>query len=149
MENIEFVGKKNRHELNEYINYSKFGLVTSNLIDGCPRISTEILATGTPLLIRNLTRLLNYYKLKSIRIFDDSNLEKVFMKSFNKYEELRQKNLEYLKSEFNDAVVVVPPADEIRLGAARDAASRARSMCVVCVRAECGERYAALSHPGQ
>lgn len=101
VENIEFVGKKNRHELNEYLNHSKFGLVTSNLIDGCPRISTEILATGTPLLIRNLTRLLNYYKLKSIRIFDDSNLEKVFIKSFNKYEELRQKNLEYLKSEFN------------------------------------------------
>jgi hypothetical protein len=49
----------------------------------------------------------------------------------------------------DDAVVVVPPADEIRLGAARDAASRARSMCVVCVRAECGGRYAALSHPGQ
>lgn len=101
VENIEFVGKKNRHELNEYLNHSKFGLVTSNLVDGCPRISTEILATGTPLLIRNLTRLLNYYKLKSIRVFNDNDLEKVFMKSFQKYDELRQKNLEYLKSEFN------------------------------------------------
>jgi hypothetical protein len=101
VENIEFVGKKNRHELNEYLNHSKFGLVTSNLADGCPRISTEILATGCPLLIRDKTRLLNYYKLKSVRIFDDSNLEKVFMKSFQKYEDLRQKNLEYLKNEFN------------------------------------------------
>jgi hypothetical protein len=101
VENIEFAGKKNRHELNEYLNHSKFGLVTSNLTDGCPRISTEILATGCPLLIRDKTRLLNYYKLKSVRIFDDNNLETVFMKSFQKYEDLRQKNLEYLKSEFS------------------------------------------------
>lgn len=101
VDNIEFIGRKNRHELNECLNHSKFGLVTSNLNDGCPRISTEILATGCPLLIRDKTRLLNYYKLKSVRIFDDNNLETVFMKSFQKYDDLRQKNLEYLKNEFN------------------------------------------------
>ncbi len=99
--NIEFVNKVNRNEFNKLINQSKFGIVCSNELDGCVRVSTEVLATGTPLLIRDKARLLNYYKLDCTRIFSHENIEKVYIKSNNKYEELRQKNLKYLKNEFN------------------------------------------------
>ena len=62
VENIEFIGHTNRESLNVYLNQSKLGLVTSNLTDGCPRISTEILMSGTPLVISETTRLLSLYK---------------------------------------------------------------------------------------
>lgn len=59
--NIEFAGHVSRPDLNALLNYSKLGLVTSNLNDGCPRIITEILCAGIPLLVRDETRLLDYY----------------------------------------------------------------------------------------
>lgn len=62
VKNIEFVGSKSRQEINEIINSSKFGIVTSNSSDGCPRVCTEILCTGTPLIVRDNTRLLRSYK---------------------------------------------------------------------------------------
>lgn len=62
VDNIIFDGWKSRNVINEYLNKSKFGIVTSNKEDGCPRVSTEILGSGTPLLIRDQTRLLSHYK---------------------------------------------------------------------------------------
>lgn len=52
---------KHYHDMNEVINNGICGLLTSGKEDGCPRLSTEILSCGVPLLIRNKTRILNYY----------------------------------------------------------------------------------------
>jgi len=100
--NIEFLGHVDRSGVNKILNQSNFGSVTSNDRDGCPRISSEILSAGTPLLIRKQTRLLNYYRdLECVRTFSDDKLEKAYKKAKKKYEEMRQKNLEYLNSELN------------------------------------------------
>lgn len=100
--NIEFLDRLDRFGVNEVLNQSKFGVVTSNEVDGCPRISTEILASGTPLLIRKQTRLLKYYRsLDYVKTFTDSAFERVYKEADSKYEELRQKNLEGLKNELS------------------------------------------------
>ena len=75
VDNIEFKGWVDRPTANKILNQSKFGLVASTLQDGCPRVSTEILCSGTPLLIRNTTRLLPYYKEHGVVEFGDNNLE--------------------------------------------------------------------------
>jgi glycosyltransferase involved in cell wall biosynthesis len=62
IKNIEFVGLVDREKLNEILNRSFFGLNMSNQRDGCPRISTEILMSGTPLIIRETARLLPFFK---------------------------------------------------------------------------------------
>jgi len=102
VDNIDFTGHYDRFGVNKALNQSKFGLVTSNDVDGCPRISTEILATGTPLLIRDKTRLLRYYRdLDFVKTFSDNNLEKIYEEAKKNYEEMRQKNLNALESELN------------------------------------------------
>lgn len=63
--NIEFLGWKDRPEFNRILNQSKFGLCCSNKTDGCPRVITEIMASETPLLLRQSTRLLDYYRQSS------------------------------------------------------------------------------------
>jgi len=73
--NIEFKGWVDRPTANKILNQSKFGLMSSTLQDGCPRVSTEMLCSGTPLLIRNTTRLLPYYKKYGVVEFGDNNLE--------------------------------------------------------------------------
>lgn len=73
--NIKFIGQVDRPTLNEIINTSKFGIVTSNKKDGCPRIITEIMCAGVPLLIRKQTRLMNYYKHFGVMDFSDSGIE--------------------------------------------------------------------------
>lgn len=86
--NIKFKGMVDRVKLNKILNQSKFGLVTSNLNDGCPRISTEILISGTPLIIREHTRLLKYYKYKGVIEFNDKTINKRIkfsMKHFLKF----------------------------------------------------------------
>jgi len=52
---------KHYHDMNEIINNGICGLLTSDKEDGCPRLSTEILSCAIPLLIRNTTRILDYY----------------------------------------------------------------------------------------
>lgn len=73
--NIEFLGHLQREKINEVLNRSKYGIVTSNEEDGNPRIITEILMSGTPLLIRDRTRVLYFYKEKDTIEFNDSNIE--------------------------------------------------------------------------
>jgi len=97
--NIEFVDSKNREELNLLLNQSKFGLVTSNLSDGCPRISTEILMSGTPLLIRDQTRLFEYYKLKGVVKFNDVKMIRKIKKAMENYELYLNEVLEARKKE--------------------------------------------------
>jgi len=83
--NIEFLGKLERHEVNKILNQSKFGIVNSNRNDGCPRVITEILTSGTTLLINEKTRSLGYYKKYGVVIFNDANLTKKIMESLNNY----------------------------------------------------------------
>jgi hypothetical protein len=74
VKNIEFKGEVDRKELNVYLNHSKYGLCLSNLQDGCPRVVTEVLCSGTPLIISNLTRVLPYYKKMGTIEVNQSNI---------------------------------------------------------------------------
>ena len=96
--NISFMGHTSREELNIVLNESKFGLVTSNINDGCPRVSTEILSSECPLLIRSSTRFLSYYKsLDQVFKFNDQNISEVIKNSFKKYNKIKKKiNLDKL-----------------------------------------------------
>ena len=96
--NIDFLGKKTRCEVNEILNRSKFGIVASNREDGCPRVITETLCSGTPLFLKTETRLLNYYKSYGVVPFDNQgNLFRAMTIGFDKYDEIKeslQKNLD-------------------------------------------------------
>ena len=70
--NIKFSGWVDRWEINKILNKSKFGLVYSNKNDGCPRVITEVLCSGTPLLISENTRMLEYYQAMGIITFKDN-----------------------------------------------------------------------------
>ncbi len=94
LKNFKSIGSVDRNVLNEMLNRSKFAINFSNRKDGCPRVSTEILMSGTPLLLRKETRLLNYYKRKGVKTFPDINLIRnalVIMAENEKYrEDLKQ-----------------------------------------------------------
>jgi len=90
--NINFVGQLDRVSINNLLNQSRFGIVTSNKKDGCPRVITEILMSGTPLLIRESTRLLDYYKQPGTIVFSDNMLNNICKDLFVKYNFL-QKNV--------------------------------------------------------
>ena len=99
--NISFFGPKTRPEINEILNMSKCGIVTSNEQDGCPRVITEILCSGTPLLVRNKTRLLSYYneEQRACHVFPDNMLESYInstMYNWPSYKKWTIKNLENL-----------------------------------------------------
>ena len=55
--------------------------MTSNLKDGCPRVSTEIMNSNTPLIIRDQTRLLNFYKQSGVIEFNDNNIYDILNKT--------------------------------------------------------------------
>jgi hypothetical protein len=78
VDNITFLGRLSRPDLNGVLNSSHIGINLSNNQDGCPRVSTEILTSQTPLLIREQTRLLNFYKKEEfgVIVFKDNELEK-------------------------------------------------------------------------
>lgn len=88
--NIEFLGQLERIEINKVLNESKFGIVASNQLDGCPRVITEILTSGTPLLLKDSTRLLNYYKKYGVVQFNDRTFLRVFMVAYERYENLKK-----------------------------------------------------------
>jgi hypothetical protein len=102
--NIRFVGPVERYDINVFLNLSKFGIMTSNKEDGCPRISTEILCSGTPLIIRNQTRLLNFYKKCGVCVFDDKSL-KVTVENAMKYYNQIKKDLDNYKSMFSMDII--------------------------------------------
>jgi len=90
VENIEFLGHISRQEINKILNESKFGIVNSNRNDGCPRVITEILTSGTPLFINNKTRVLSYYKKRGVIEFDDTNLTQKIIYGFEKYDIIKK-----------------------------------------------------------
>jgi hypothetical protein len=97
--NIEFKGPMDRPQLNHILNYSKFGLNLSNRLDGCPRVSTEVLMSGTPLIIHERTRLLSYYKQRGVVVVNNSNIEEKIMKGMKKHKKIEKQVLEALKDE--------------------------------------------------
>lgn len=99
--NIKFVGSVDRPSLNKYLNESKFGLVLSNRKDGCPRIATEILMSGTPLIIRKMTRLLPYYKQTGVVTVKDGNIIPQIMKSLPKYLRIRENLREAIETDLS------------------------------------------------
>lgn len=90
VKNIEFMGEVDRPTLNEVLNKSEFGLCMSNKVDGCPRIVTEILMSGTPLILRNETRLIDSYKKNGVVEVNLGNIEKKIIRAFQDYHQLRR-----------------------------------------------------------
>jgi len=99
--NIKFMGWLERPMLNDLLNQSKIGINLSNKVDGCPRISTEILMTGTPMVLRKQTRLLDYYKQHGVAIFNDDNLWTVVRHMLIHYNFYKQEILEAIKNELS------------------------------------------------
>jgi hypothetical protein len=87
--NITFLGEVDRPRLNEILNLSAFGLNMSNQVDGCPRVSTEVLMSGTPLIVRDSVRLLKYYKQKGVIEINEKNFAKQIMSAFTDYDRYR------------------------------------------------------------
>lgn len=100
VKNIDFLGKKDRFGVNEVLNKSKFAIVASSKEDGCPRVITESLCSGTPLFLKSETRLLEYYKKYGVVPFDNQgNLFRAFAIGYDRYDEIKeslQKNLDRL-----------------------------------------------------
>ena len=101
VDNIEFKGWLDRIALSTTLNGSKIGIVTSNQVDGCPRVSTEILMTGTPLLVRDETRLLCYYKKNGAIEFSDQNISKKIKMVFSNYNDYYVKLQASIESTFS------------------------------------------------
>lgn len=85
VDNIEFMGPQDRPALNSILNSCRFGLNVSNRLDGCPRTSTEILMSGTPLIIHERTRLLSYYKKRGVIEVDDDYFAKKIIMAMEDY----------------------------------------------------------------
>jgi len=90
LKNIEFLGPITRPTLNIILNSSKFGLNLSNIQDGCPRVSTEVLMSGTPLILRNQTRLLDLYKENGVVIVDETDIAKHIEKTIGEITEYKR-----------------------------------------------------------
>lgn len=86
VDNISFKGLLDKQGLNSILNFSKFGLNLSNRLDGCPRVSTEVLMSGTPLIIHDRTRLLLDYKRRGVVLVNDKNIDQKIMTGMKKYE---------------------------------------------------------------
>ena len=84
------------------LNHSKFGLNFSNRLDGCPRVSTEILMSGTPLLVSEQTRLLNYYKKLGVVVLGN-NYSGTIQQAFVRYDSF----VRQLKNELSFDVDVI------------------------------------------
>ena len=95
--NIEFKGEVDRVELCRTLNMSKFGLCLSNKNDGCPRVVTEILMTGTPLILSDQTRLLPYYKKKGV-IEVNNNISDKIREGIKYYARYKQEVLKVIKT---------------------------------------------------
>ena len=83
--NIKFHGLLDKKGLNNILNHSRFGLNMSNRKDGCPRVSTEILMSGTPLIIHERTRLLSFYKKRGVVEVNDKNIGKKIISAIEDY----------------------------------------------------------------
>lgn len=101
VDNIKFIGHVDRPRLNKILNQSKFGLNLSNLLDGCPRVSTEIMMSGTPLVIKDTVRLLDYFKQGGTIEINKASIVTRFEKAFKNYEAIKKQVLKYRENIFS------------------------------------------------
>jgi len=101
IDNIEFKGPVDRPELNRILNDSRFGLNLSNLTDGCPRVSTEILMSGTPLLIKDSVRLLNYFRGKGVIEINDASIVSRIVRGMRDYSQMKSDILHAIENEIS------------------------------------------------
>ena len=101
VENIIFLGSLDRPSLNKVLNSSKIALNLSNRLDGCPRVSTEILMSGTPLVISEETRLLSYYKQKGVVEVNKKNLVKNIIDAIRNYKSLKKEVLDLISTDLS------------------------------------------------
>ncbi len=87
--NIEFLGLRDRTELCNILNQSLTGLCMSNRQDGCPRIATEIMMTKTPLIISEKTRLLSSYKENGVVEVNEKNIEEKILWAIENHHDLK------------------------------------------------------------
>jgi len=99
--NIKFEGPLDRKRLNNLLNHSKFGLNLSNRLDGCPRVSTEILMSGTPLIIHERTRLLSGYKKRGVVEVNDVNIAKKIIEAIDNHQEYYSETLDVISKELS------------------------------------------------
>ena len=99
--NIQFKGPQDRNDLNDILNHRRFGLNLSNRLDGCPRVSTEVLMSGTPLIIHERTRLLSYYKQNGVVEVNDKNLAKKIIEALKNYIDYKDSVLFAIKDELS------------------------------------------------
>ena len=96
--NINFLGYLTRPEVNKFLNESKLAIITSNENDGSPRVVTEILMSGTPLIIRAKTRLLSFYKERGVIEFSDSEVDKKIEEGLSRSSNLKKEVLENISN---------------------------------------------------
>ena len=101
VKNIEFLGPLERPELNKVLNQSRFGLNLSNRLDGCPRVSTEILMSGTPLIVHEKTRLLSYYKKNGVVEVNDTKIVKQIILAMEDYLKYKSQVLSTITNELS------------------------------------------------
>lgn len=101
LSHFQSVDSVDRETLNYLLNRSKFAINFSNRNDGCPRVSTEILMSGTPLLIRKETRLLPYFKRKGVVVFNDGNLIRRAIVLLKEHEQVREELKQAIKNELS------------------------------------------------
>lgn len=101
IKNIEFLGSVDREKLNEILNRSFFGLNMSNQLDGCPRVSTEILMSGTPLIVRDTVRLLPFFKKSGVIECNAKTAMKRMRDAINSRDRFKQNVLDGRKNIFS------------------------------------------------
>jgi hypothetical protein len=101
VKNIKFLGPQSRPQLNKILNKSKLGLNLSNLHDGCPRMSTEILMSGTPLILRDTVRLLKDFRKKGVVNVDDKTIVPQILTAVSIYKTLKGEVLETINNELS------------------------------------------------
>ena len=99
--NIKFMGSVTRPQLNALLNASRFGMNLSNRVDGCPRVSTEVLMSGAPLILMDSVRLLKEYRKKGVVNVSEENFAKKIMDGFNEYDKLKSDLEDAIKNELS------------------------------------------------
>jgi hypothetical protein len=88
--NIKHIGRVDIETLSYMLNHSKFGLCMSNKVDGCPRVMTETLMTGTPLILNEQTRLLPLYKKNGVVIVNEKNIADQIQLAMSEYDDYKR-----------------------------------------------------------
>ena len=102
VKNIQCEGNYHYLKMVNILNNGFCGLVTSDKEDGCPRLSTEIISCGTPLVIRDKTRILEYYKGDGfLQYYDAESLYNQIIYSIKHYNEIRKKIINRLHNDLS------------------------------------------------